>query len=291
MPHHGSCVVFDCLLTWRNSDVKFLRFPTSKSRSEQREKWIKAVQRQNLDGSNWTPRPSDRICSTHFIGNTVSLHPHDPNYVPTIFPNIYKEMITNPITALNRFNRVHGHSVKKVIGMNSLNKSTEITTQTNIELNSQQLHEEYQIEEDEDQKGRAKKVIGMNSSNNSTEITTQTNIEIDSQHLHEEYQIEEDEDQKDHNLLELVNTNSNESDYNKLVTLFDKTVDAACQVYIWNENKPYPHDNTFVCNRYIYQSSSSSDAEIQTDLCGSNEVILEGIKIEMVEDRSAIFNI
>ncbi|XP_050513293.1 uncharacterized protein LOC126888895 isoform X2 [Diabrotica virgifera virgifera] len=57
---------------------------------------------EDKNGSNWTPKDSDKICGAHFIGNKISKDPSHPSYVPTIFPKIYKPKIINPDATLNR---------------------------------------------------------------------------------------------------------------------------------------------------------------------------------------------
>ena len=40
------------------------------------------------DGKSWEPKPYSRICSQHFVGNKKSNHPHNPAFIPTIFPEV-----------------------------------------------------------------------------------------------------------------------------------------------------------------------------------------------------------
>ena len=37
--------------------------------AELRNKWIRALKRQNKDKTEWKPSESDRICSIHFVGS------------------------------------------------------------------------------------------------------------------------------------------------------------------------------------------------------------------------------
>ncbi|XP_061724448.1 uncharacterized protein LOC133530527 isoform X2 [Cydia pomonella] len=87
MVHNNNCCVVNCKNTGRNSNCKFYRFPTSSWRFDQRTQWIAAVRRVNTgtDGSPWTPREHDSICSAHFIGGKKSDETASPSYIPTIF--------------------------------------------------------------------------------------------------------------------------------------------------------------------------------------------------------------
>ncbi|KAK0169369.1 hypothetical protein PV327_011619, partial [Microctonus hyperodae] len=57
------------------------------------------------DGSPWYPKPSDLICSDHFIGSKKSDESASPSYVPTIFPSIYRAKISNESVAISRYRR------------------------------------------------------------------------------------------------------------------------------------------------------------------------------------------
>ena len=60
--------------------MPFFSFPARNQ--EQRQLWIKAVNRQH-----WNPSKHTVICSSHFVGGKYSPTRLDPNYVPTIFPS------------------------------------------------------------------------------------------------------------------------------------------------------------------------------------------------------------
>ncbi|XP_057333615.1 uncharacterized protein LOC130672865 [Microplitis mediator] len=102
---HSSCCVVDCKNTGRNSNCKFYRFPTASWKLEKRKQWINAVKRKNPDGSPWTPRPTDCICSDHFVGGKKAEEAASPSYIPTIFPSVYKKSKINEKTALSRHAR------------------------------------------------------------------------------------------------------------------------------------------------------------------------------------------
>ncbi|XP_028141912.1 uncharacterized protein LOC114335821 [Diabrotica virgifera virgifera] len=82
------CCVFNCANNSKNSKCNFYRFPIIAHKSEKRRRWIRAINRKNGDGSDWTPKPSDRICSAHFVGNKKSENELSPSYIPSIFPYI-----------------------------------------------------------------------------------------------------------------------------------------------------------------------------------------------------------
>ncbi len=70
------CCVLGCDST--KDRVKLFAFSTKDL--EQRELWIKAVNRVNPDGSIWRPKLHSRVCSRHFTKGTPSLartHPGD----------------------------------------------------------------------------------------------------------------------------------------------------------------------------------------------------------------------
>ena len=47
--------------------------------AELRNKWIRALKRQNKDKTEWKPSESDRVCSIHFIGSA-----YEANSDPTL---------------------------------------------------------------------------------------------------------------------------------------------------------------------------------------------------------------
>ena len=81
-----NCCVVGCNSTYpRDRDsVKFFCF--SQKNLEQRELWIRAVRRINVDGTKWIPKVHTRVCSKHFIGEKPSPTRNHPDYVPSIFP-------------------------------------------------------------------------------------------------------------------------------------------------------------------------------------------------------------
>ena len=71
--------------------VGFYRFP--KRNFEKRELWIKAVKRQNKDGTPWNPGNQARICSDHFVNGEVHPSRTHPSYIPSILPTKHKRYV------------------------------------------------------------------------------------------------------------------------------------------------------------------------------------------------------
>ncbi|XP_044582970.1 uncharacterized protein LOC123263988 [Cotesia glomerata] len=60
----------------------------------------------STDGSLWTPKTHDYICSDHFIGGQKSDIESSPSYIPTKFPTVYKSQKVNELMVTNRFKRL-----------------------------------------------------------------------------------------------------------------------------------------------------------------------------------------
>ena len=58
---------------------KLYCFPSISRNAELRNKWIRALKRQNKDKTEWKPSESDRVCSIHFAGSA-----YERNSVPTL---------------------------------------------------------------------------------------------------------------------------------------------------------------------------------------------------------------
>lgn len=80
---HIYCVVPGCHTT-NKMNIQMFTFPSKNM--EQRQLWVKALDRRNPDGSLYEPSPSTRICALHFVSGKKSLTRYDVNYAPTIFP-------------------------------------------------------------------------------------------------------------------------------------------------------------------------------------------------------------
>ncbi|XP_044576694.1 uncharacterized protein LOC123259933 [Cotesia glomerata] len=137
---HQSCCVVDCKNTSRNSNCKFYKFPVAKWKLNQRKKWITAVKRQNIDGSLWSPKPMDVICSEHFIGGEKSDVESSPNYAPTIFPSVYRRRKVNESTVLSRHKRfmdrrIIKKSTAEIDPVMNITEPSEITDQPNTSMN------------------------------------------------------------------------------------------------------------------------------------------------------------
>lgn len=55
-----------------------LPLPKEKTKAEQRRRWVKAINRKDLNsGKNWEPKAHDRICSKHFVdGQPTTNNPY-----------------------------------------------------------------------------------------------------------------------------------------------------------------------------------------------------------------------
>ena len=58
---------------------KWWCFPSILIYAELRNKWIKALKRQNKDKTEWKPSESDKVCSINFVGCA-----YEANSVPTL---------------------------------------------------------------------------------------------------------------------------------------------------------------------------------------------------------------
>jgi hypothetical protein len=97
------CCIVDCFSRGgRGDNVSFFRFP--KIDLQQRNSWIKAVNRINPDKTTWTPNNGSLVCSKHFIGNISSKFQDHPDYTPTIFPTSHVTPKDND--DIQRFQRV-----------------------------------------------------------------------------------------------------------------------------------------------------------------------------------------
>ena len=104
-----TCCVVGCHHSERKKpeNVIFYCFPSRKIgliyENERRQKWIKAVNRINPDGTPWEPNNDSRICSEHFAGGRRSTIIESPSYIPSIFPTNHVEKKSQ--TQVDRFNR------------------------------------------------------------------------------------------------------------------------------------------------------------------------------------------
>ena len=46
-------------------------FPSEKRNMDKRKIWIKLLKRQTASKGLWQPRPSDRVCSLHFVDGII----------------------------------------------------------------------------------------------------------------------------------------------------------------------------------------------------------------------------
>lgn len=59
----------------------------------------------SADGSPWSPKLHDRICSAHFIGGKKADEQDSPSYIPRIFPTIYTSTAVNANLVISRYKR------------------------------------------------------------------------------------------------------------------------------------------------------------------------------------------
>ncbi|KAH7943059.1 hypothetical protein HPB52_004423 [Rhipicephalus sanguineus] len=70
------------------SNIHFFRFPSVKRDRQRREAWIRAVKRQNEDGSPWQPSDSARLHRSAMFpdfAGSPSNSPRHPDFVPSLF--------------------------------------------------------------------------------------------------------------------------------------------------------------------------------------------------------------
>ncbi|XP_031335979.1 uncharacterized protein LOC116169656 [Photinus pyralis] len=115
-----SCCVVGCSNSYINTDssVKFYSFPNRPYELQRRENWIKEVKRVTENGKPWTPKKTDRICSSHFVGNAKSNIATNPSYNPSIFPKTYKQTRNLGADASKRFER-YGTFKKRKLNVSS----------------------------------------------------------------------------------------------------------------------------------------------------------------------------
>ena len=58
--------------------IQIILFSKQVENAELRNKWIRALKRQNKDKTKWKPSESDRVCFIHFVGSA-----YEANSVPT----------------------------------------------------------------------------------------------------------------------------------------------------------------------------------------------------------------
>ena len=81
-----TCYVVGCYnYHSKDSIYSFYRFPTDPDRQR---RWVSFVSQQNADGTLWKPGEGGRVCSEHFTSKKKSDLPGNPNYVPSVYPEV-----------------------------------------------------------------------------------------------------------------------------------------------------------------------------------------------------------
>ena len=98
----SSCSVVGCRSARGRDPVSFFRYPGRNL--EQRQLWIRAVNRLDKDGHTpWTPGKHALVCGKHFVRNKPSPTNRHPDYVPSIFPTKHVKAAT--LADVERFDR------------------------------------------------------------------------------------------------------------------------------------------------------------------------------------------
>jgi hypothetical protein len=96
------CCVVGCFSAQGREDVRFSGF--SKRDLTQALLWKQAIKREEDDGSEWIPKPKDKVCGKHFISGEPSNIQTNPDYVPSIFPTNHRRKFSE--TDMIRYQRV-----------------------------------------------------------------------------------------------------------------------------------------------------------------------------------------
>ena len=63
-PEHENKLQMECGCTQL---FRLFMFPSELKNGERRKQWITLTKRETLKKTHWTPKPSDRVCSEHFV--------------------------------------------------------------------------------------------------------------------------------------------------------------------------------------------------------------------------------
>ena len=97
------CCAVGCHVSQGKDDASFFKVK-NKRYPDRSEKWIRAISRDNPDGTPWQPSDFTVICSNHFVSGHPSTITSSPDYVPTIFPTNHRRPATKQ--DVERLNRV-----------------------------------------------------------------------------------------------------------------------------------------------------------------------------------------
>lgn len=120
--------------------LKFFSFPTRDK--VQRDLWIKALQRDDVDGKPWQPTKDSLVCGDHFVSGKFSYSKLDPDYCPSIFPTCHKKPKSQ--SDLARFNRSKSRQrVKEQRESEAVPMELDCLDQTTLEIGCQTLESEF----------------------------------------------------------------------------------------------------------------------------------------------------
>ena len=81
--NNHACCVPECKSKTGHVEFKFFR--VSKADQSMAEKWTKAINKKNPDGSLWHPTSNSRICGRHFQGGEPNKNSDEMNAIPTLY--------------------------------------------------------------------------------------------------------------------------------------------------------------------------------------------------------------
>jgi hypothetical protein len=116
------CCVVGCHNYHGRDKVKVFAFPNKNP--SQKEKWIKAVNRMNIDKTPWRPTKSSFVCSDHFVDKKYSTIENHPDYVPSIFPTSH--VVPKSVSDVLRHKRVSLSVYKHKISILILRKNAKL---------------------------------------------------------------------------------------------------------------------------------------------------------------------
>ena len=105
------CCAVDCHeRQGQDPSISFFKVK-SKRNPARSEAWIRAIKRDNEDGTPWQPNDYSVLCGRHFITGKPSDIPSSPDYAPTIFTTGHcRPASMQDVERLNRVSQKIGQS-------------------------------------------------------------------------------------------------------------------------------------------------------------------------------------